>query len=290
MLYLRLDLLFNVDKVLSEDKDLSSGVRGIWGRALKSLFCSTGAADCEGCGVENCGYAVLFESREAGTEQYRPYVIQARFVPPSHIYTRFKFFGWVNDHYEMLIRSILSLDGKEVRVAGRSCGLSLMQISDTRKNLIYERGASRISVPKMRRLAYKPEEVSELELKFITPLRQKSGGKLSRSFQWEPFAKSLIGRVRYVNQHYNQGGLPIPQMIDIEGVKVSQEETFWSEKIRKSLRQNSKMSLGGLLGTITLSGVSPEMVAILKLGQYLHAGKQCSFGNGEYRVKKCQVL
>ncbi len=286
MQYLRLDILFNVDRVLDEDKDLSSSIRGIWGRALKSLFCVTGTDSCEGCEVENCGYAVLFESKESSSEQYRPYVIQAKFMPPAHVYARFKFFGWVSDHYQVLIQSIIRLDGEKLFLDGGACTLSLMHITDVRKSRIYERGDSQFSAPRMKRLVFKPEELSELTLELITPLRQKSGGKLSSSFQWEPFAKSLIGRVRYVNEHYNQRRLSIPQRIDIEGVSVKQSRTFWSEKIRKSLRQNSKMSLGGLLGTVTLEGVSPEMAAILKLGQYLHAGKQCSFGNGEYRVRK----
>ena len=45
------------------------------------------------------------------------------------------------------------------------------------------------------------------------------------------------------------------------------------------------MSFGGLLGSVVLANVSPEMIGMLKLGRYLHTGKQCTFGNGEFALR-----
>jgi len=45
------------------------------------------------------------------------------------------------------------------------------------------------------------------------------------------------------------------------------------------------MSIGGLLGSVVLANVSPEMIGMLKLGRYLHTGKQCTFGNGEFALR-----
>jgi CRISPR/Cas system endoribonuclease Cas6 (RAMP superfamily) len=49
------------------------------------------------------------------------------------------------------------------------------------------------------------------------------------------------------------------------------------------------MSIGGLLGKVRVENISPEMMAILKLGTYIHCGKQCTFGNGEIELKKCHI-
>ncbi len=57
------------------------------------------------------------------------------------------------------------------------------------------------------------------------------------------------------------------------------------KKNQRFLRQKVNMSRGGLLGSVVLANVSPEMIGMLKLGRYLHTGKQCTFGNGEYVLR-----
>ena len=44
------------------------------------------------------------------------------------------------------------------------------------------------------------------------------------------------------------------------------------------------MNLDGLMGSITLENVSEELYDYLYLGQWLHVGKGCVFGLGQYNL------
>jgi hypothetical protein len=44
------------------------------------------------------------------------------------------------------------------------------------------------------------------------------------------------------------------------------------------------MTLGGLLGSAVLRGVSLDLRAVLLAGSLVHVGKACVFGHGGYTV------
>lgn len=289
MLFLELKASFSIDEKIELDRDLSSALRGVWGRVLRSNYCYQKNLNCFECPFENCTYYVLFEKKYSSSEQYHPYIIQARFREPGIIEARFKFFGWVCEHYEKLLYSIIKMDSRRLMLQGKDYIMELQSIEDREGRILFTHYSDKIKRPKLINLEFEPEECSALEIEFKTPLRQKEGGSLMPNFQWDPFAKSLINRVRFINKHFNQEELNIPEHIDISLSKAPESEVYWSEKPRHSLRQDSKMSIGGLLGKVKVEGITPEMMAILKLGSYLHCGKQCTFGNGEIELKKCQI-
>lgn len=283
--FLEISIVFKVDGVLRLGNDLSSAIRGLWGRSLKKIYCFQRQLDCRDCSLENCTYYVLFEKQLSHSEQYHPYIIRAESTAENRIAASFVFFGWICEHFDKLIFSLIALDGNTLVRDGQSHKLSLHTICDSDGNLLFSEGSKRISIPKIRKLRYHPQAADTILLTLKTPLRQKHQGKLMDSFVWESFAKSLIKRIRFIDAHYNHGRLQIPDQIEIEGVEVLTNETRWSEKIRMSFRQDSKMSIGGLVGTVCLRGVSPEMLGIIILARFLHAGKQCSFGNGKIGLK-----
>ncbi len=278
-------LVFNAEYPLQHDNDLSSAIRGLWGRSLKKLYCLQKQLDCRGCSMQNCTYYVLFEKKFSSAEQYHPYIIQAHSQAPNRIEARFKFFGWICNHYEKVIFSLLNLHNTTLIRGGTSSKISLQQIYDGLGNLMYSGEDTGITRPKLIKLRFKPQIADEVELILKTPLRQKNQGLLMDRFAWEPFAKSLIHRIRSLDNHFNNNNLNIPLDIDISGVEILHNDTCWSEKIRVSFRQNEKMSIGGLIGSVRLRGISPDMIAVLKLARHLHAGKQCSFGNGEISLR-----
>ncbi len=281
MHFLELKACFVPDKSMPMVNDLSSAIRGLWGRGLKSIYCYQKQSDCSRCAFENCTYYVLFEKKLSDADQYHPYIIQSRVINPLLIEARFKFFGWICEHSEKLIYSLLNTNNKILNRNGQAYQLGLERIIDANDNIVFSSDSANISRPYIKDLKYKPQEVSKLMIEFQSPLRQKSQGKLMSEFEWIPFAKSLINRIRYINTHFNREQLNIPERITLDDVQIVSSHTQWSEKVRVSFRQDTKMSIGGLIGNIVIKDVSPEMVGILKLARYLHAGKQCSFGNGE---------
>ncbi|GAB5046633.1 hypothetical protein TdN_10250 [Thermodesulfovibrio sp. TK110] len=67
-------------------------------------------------------------------------------------------------------------------------------------------------------------------------------------------------------------------------VKVKDSKLRWFDWERYSYRQNRRMILGGLIGTITFEGNIGPFLSILKAGEIFHCGKNTSFGLGKYRI------
>ena len=58
----------------------------------------------------------------------------------------------------------------------------------------------------------------------------------------------------------------------------------WRDWTRFSSRQQQKMTLGGVIGEWTLSGTLTPFLPFLRLGEWLHVGKEASFGLGRYTI------
>ena len=58
----------------------------------------------------------------------------------------------------------------------------------------------------------------------------------------------------------------------------------WKDWQRYSSRQDRKMSLGGVVGSIELEGLTAFHRTLLAVGQMIHAGKNATFGLGKYRL------
>ena len=67
-------------------------------------------------------------------------------------------------------------------------------------------------------------------------------------------------------------------------MKISSVQGEWQEKSRKT-RAGERQNLGGFVGSITYEGDFEEFLPLLRLGEYLHIGKNAAFGNGWYRIE-----
>ena len=63
-----------------------------------------------------------------------------------------------------------------------------------------------------------------------------------------------------------------------------ERQLHWQNWTRYSSRQQQTMQLGGVLGQWRLHGLSPDWRTLLWLGQWLHVGKNASFGLGGYQL------
>ncbi len=153
--YLELNLAFHVNHQLQVSSDLSSAMRGLWGRSLKKIYCYQKQLDCTQCSFENCPYYVLFEKKLSSFEQYHPYIIQSRFYPPDIVMAKFKFFGWICEHQEKLINSVLNLNHTILTRDGVETPLNLIDIRDGYNNLLWTENEVSIARPKTRILKYR---------------------------------------------------------------------------------------------------------------------------------------
>lgn len=70
-----------------------------------------------------------------------------------------------------------------------------------------------------------------------------------------------------------------------QAIRLRGDGLHWYDWGRFSQRQQQEMKLGGLLGSIHLHGDLSPFAALLHLGQWLHVGKNTSFGLGGYRLQ-----
>ena len=63
-------------------------------------------------------------------------------------------------------------------------------------------------------------------------------------------------------------------------MEIESQNVNWSDWERYSGRQETRMKLGGLVGEVTYKGEVDLFLPYLHLGEYVHVGKQSTFGNG----------
>ena len=73
-------------------------------------------------------------------------------------------------------------------------------------------------------------------------------------------------------------------------ITLQGEDVRWFDWGRYSQHQQQEMKLGGLLGRIHLHGDLSAFATLLHLGQWLHVGKNASFGLGGYRLSTSFTL
>ena len=129
-----------------------------------------------------------------------------------------------------------------------------------------------------------------LGLRFVTPLRVKSKGRLMRQFELGAFLAAVARRWADLFRYYG-GGLDdkhheqVRGLLDLAGrVRVARSEVRWQDHARYSNRQRTRMRLGGLTGWVVLEGAVQELAWWLAWAERFHVGKATSFGLGRIRV------
>ena len=67
-------------------------------------------------------------------------------------------------------------------------------------------------------------------------------------------------------------------------MKTVSDSTRWVDSSRFSRRRQVSQDLSGFVGEVTFEGNLEMFLPYLKLGEYLHVGKNAVFGNGWYEI------
>jgi len=130
---------------------------------------------------------------------------------------------------------------------------------------------------------------SPLTLSFITPTRLKFDGSLSPKPEFHILFRNLLRRISLLSYFHcgEELALDFKGLIESsKDIKVKKENLSWFDWERYSNRQETKMKMGGFIGSITFVGDFKEFVPFLLLGEYIHAGKGTSFGLGKYEIMR----
>ena len=122
----------------------------------------------------------------------------------------------------------------------------------------------------------------------MTPLRlQRDGRPLSpKEISARPLLMALIRRIGLITEFHTHEdiGTDYSALGELAETVTIETKLEWLNWERYSNRQKQKMSFGGVVGKIELGGSLGPFLPYLHLGQWLHLGKNATFGLGQYQI------
>ena len=134
-----------------------------------------------------------------------------------------------------------------------------------------------------------------VELDFLTPTTLKSGstadraGEVVRQPAFHHIIKRLRDRVNALSTFYGGGPLAMDFKAlgeAAERVETVADHTRWVERSRVARRRNVTNDLSGFVGSIRFGGHLAPFLPLLRIGEYVHVGKNAVFGNGWFVIRE----
>lgn len=281
-----------------------STLRGAFGGALRSASCMTRQKTCDGCPLlTTCPYAQIFETRPpvAGHDLQKfshvphPYVIEPpqwgerSYAPGETLSFHIVLAGRALEQLPLIVWSFVRGFARGV---GRGDGTASLKqvvhagaeetaVLDNPEGSIIHHGAT---LPPL------AGDIGErVTLHFTSPLRLQNGGRRATADEYTPrrLLTALVRRIALIHEFHGAGPLPLdfPALASRAETITSDKNLHWRDWTRYSSRQQQKMTLGGVVGSWTLCGDLTPFLPFLHLGQWLHVGKEATFGMGGYRLE-----
>lgn len=284
-------------------------LRGGFGYALRAACCVARGRQCPECLLRGrCLYARTFEAqRPAGADLYRnmtavprPFVLEpplARSLPPGG---RAEFglvlVGEAMSALPYFIYALTELGRLGVGqrrspyllCAAEGWGLAGWQpVYDGGREVLLGEPPT-VGQAEIAALAAQHRGQGQAALHLLTPLRLKFAQHLAEGAEFHILARNLLRRVSQLGYFHCGQAL----QVDFRGlitaaqqVRIAAADLRWHDLQRFSGRQQAAMRLGGLLGRVVYAGDLAPWWELLALGELVHAGKNTTFGLGQYRLE-----
>ena len=162
------------------------------------------------------------------------------------------------------LEKVLSENGREIFINGEII-----------KNNILVKKVSDYIVERKKQLLNVPSVI----MNFISPFRYKYQGHYKSKIDINDLDIALNRRINILNAYE---GIRDEINIKCNNCSFTSENLNWSENQRYSSRQDAKMKLGGVEGSISLNINNEDFLELLIAGELVHIGKNSSFGLGKY--------
>lgn len=121
-------------------------------------------------------------------------------------------------------------------------------------------------------------------IRFLTPARFKVRHQLARAVTFRGLAFAMLRRVLEV-AHFHVPGAAVdwtirPLLEHAGTVRLVASDLYWRDWERYSARQETRMALGGLVGSLEVEGDLTPFEPLLAAAEVLHVGKGTTFGLG----------
>lgn len=276
-----------------------SMLRGVFGRALRSVSCLTKAKSCNGCLLRaNCPYSRIFEPQLSECIDSSKYSA----VPPGYVFEPSSWgaeilnagdvfffdlvlFGNVIDLVPLVIYSLQRGLGRGIG-HGDAALVAVYQIKDEELKEIYAEGSEEVQKFEST-ISLTKTFNSSCAARLLTPLRVQREGKIINSSELTAFDffSALLRRIDLIcRTHGKPIELPYDALLEETArVKMTKNLEF-RDWIRYSSRQKNKMNLPGLVGEIRFNNLSESLFRCLELAEFFHLGKNTAFGLGRVEI------
>lgn len=281
--------------------------RGALGSALKRAVCVTRQPTCEGCLLQrNCVYCQVFETPAGagpllskGTGAPHPFILHPLETSGQHyevgerLRVQLTLLGQSLGYLPYFIHSIQQMG--EFGVGAKRGQYELVHVWQERCLgesdwvLVYRSGQSPLqmlepTVPSL------PAAPSAVRVVFKTPFRGVHAGRLMHVgiFELSAFLIGLMRRLSLLSAYHGSARLELDfktLSAQARALAALDTEFKWFEWTRCSSRQQSLIAMDGLVGHFSLAGADWQTFwPWLWWGQWVHAGKATSMGQGEYQL------
>jgi hypothetical protein len=288
-------------------------LRGQFGASLRRLACMTGDDTCHRCPLRpTCPYAALFEAPPPAAHAMQnfshipnPYVIEPPPFGTRHIAAgdalqfSIVLIGHAVDQLNLVS---LALQRAAEGGLGRERARGALEVIEWQDGTaptepmpfvpVWQAGDGAIAAHDARITPLHVEAGrahSRVTLAIHTPMRLQHQGRPLGVDALTPrkLVADLLRRITLLAE-FHAGR---PALIDDAVALVRHAETLsqrptlrWLDWSRFSSRQRREMTLGGVVGEWVLEGELAPLMPWLRLGQWLHVGKNATMGMGHYRL------
>lgn len=290
-----------------------STLRGGFGRVFRRICCAQRQDECHGCLLqESCPFAYVFETAPpAGAQALRnleniprPFVIE----PPLETQHEYKPGDKLSFHLVLIGKGIqflpyfiVSLD--ELGHVGIGKGrrpyllrtVNFVGLDGAEKTIfsasdrtVRDPGTSLAGAEILGKTTPSVKN-NQLQVRLLTMTRLKHGNRFVTSLPFHVLLRGLLRRTSSLMyfHHGEELDVDFAGLIQrAEQVQTLSEDTQWVDWDRYSGRRDARITLGGLVGTVTYTGDVDEFWPLLKIGEYVHVGKGAVFGMGQYRIEE----
>ena len=291
-----------------------STFRGVFGRALKQVVCALKRQECADCLLnQKCVYTLVFETPVSGKNTRgakdsrmaappHPFVIEPPLTIKTHYPAGSSFdftlllMGEANNYLPYFIYAFDQM-GK-IGIGKKSNGQRGQFVLENVQNgdaVIYTSASQKLSMngsPKKLGLELPetpPDNTLGLKLTLETPLRLKFDNRLQADLPFHVLVRAMLRRISSLMNAYGDGepSLDYPGLVrKAEAIKIVDNNLSWYDWERYSFRQEEKMLMGGMAGSVTYTGNIGEFLPLLEFCEQVHLGKQTTFGLGKIKTEQ----
>ena len=177
------------------------------------------------------------------------------------------------------------------KIEGRRGQFILKSITSGMK-IIYCHTDKTLKMPEPQQLVYtenlntSTDKHTVLTITLETPLRLKFENRLISALPFHVLVRAMLRRVSSLLICYSPDQHPsidYQRLVrDAQEVNIVESNLKWFDWKRYSSRQDEKMLMGGMIGSVTYEGRLEPFIDLIDFCSKVHIGKQTAFGLGKF--------